>query len=527
MANVVAEAVDRGHMEEALRSSEEHYRQIVEGSQEGIWTADANNRVTFANKRIGEILHYPTEELVGRSLFDFVDSASTPEVESRDARRQSGDNPADNHLVVFRRRDGVQVWTRVTASVIRDPSGNYVGALALVTDDTERHEAEQNLAESQEKQLLAERQLEQAQRVTGLGRVAATIAHEFNNVLMGIQPFAEIIHRRAGDDERVLKAAEQISNSVRRGKRVTEEILRFSRPSEPKLEVIDMAKWVATIEPELRGVVASNVRLTVLTPKEPLFARCDAAQLQQVVANLVVNARDAMPSGGTVTLTLDALSLEDNVPNALSGQQRFVQLTVRDTGSGIPAEMFERIFDPFVTTKRSGTGLGLAVARQVVVQHGGKIFAENAAGGGTAFHILLPQVDEVLTKAAEVAPQGVSGRIRRVLLVEDEVSVAEGMMSLLESEEIVVRVIGLGREVVGAIEEFAPDAVILDLTLPDIDGREVFAQISARWPDLPVVFSTGHGGNADLANELSRGHVGFLQKPYDIDALLATIEAVL
>ena len=372
-----------------------------------------------------------------------------------------------------------------------------------------------------------EHRLEQAQRINSLGRVAATIAHEFNNVLMGIQPFAEKIRRRAGDDEQISKAAEQIHNSVRRGKRVTEEILRFTNAVAPLLQTINMGQWLTQIEPELRAVAGSGVKMTVVLPPESVFAPCDSAQMQQVITNLVLNARDAMPSGGAVTVTLATSTPEDNLFNGLSEHERMVRLTVRDVGSGIAPEMLEQIFEPLFTTKRSGTGLGLAVARQVLTQHGGLISADNAPGGGTAFHIFLPRVDEALSTAVAVAAEKTSGRIRRLLLVEDEVSVAAGLSSLLELEKIIVRVVERGREVVRAIEEFAPDAVVLDLTLPDIGGREVFAQIAARWPDLPVVFSTGHGGEADLARELSRDHVGFLRKPYEVAALIAAIERVL
>ena len=421
---------------------------------------------------------------------------------------------------VFVRTDGREVPISQVILAHKGESGSVEYLSTIARDMTARHEAE-------EKQRRMEHRLEQVQRVDSLGRAAATIAHEFNNVLMGIQPFAEVISRRAGDDERISKAAEQISNSVRRGKRVTDDILRFTRPIEPHLEVIDMGKWVAQIEPELRSVAGSSVQITASVPGEPLFACCDAAQMQQVIINLVINARDAMPSGGTITFSLAASTREDNLFIGLGEDERFVHLSVRDTGSGIPPEMLEQVFEPLFTRKRSGTGLGLAVARQVLTQHGGFIFAENAPGGGTAFHVFLPQADEAFSTAVAVAAEKTSGRIRRLLVVEDEVSVAAGLSSLLELEEIVVRVVEQGREVVRAIEEFAPDAVVLDLTLPDMDGREVFAQIAARWPDLPVVFSTGHGGEADLARELSRDHVGFLRKPYEVAALMAAIERVL
>jgi len=508
---------ERRQAEQRLRASEERFRALVENSSDGIILLDRDGRVFYASPAVTRILGYDVDEVVGLDAFNLIHPDDFDYArEHFNAVSAVGGRPI---LTESRSRHKDGSWRYLAllwGNRLDDPA---VHAIVLnYRDVTERRR-------SQEEQRRLEEQLEQGRRINSLGRVAATIAHEFNNVLMGIQPFTEIIRRQAGDDKRIWKAAEQISTSVRRGKRVTEEILRFAKPVEPHLEAIDMAKWVTAIEPELCGIAGSTAQITVLVPREPLFARCDPAQMQQVLTNLVINARDAMPSGGAITLSLATSTPEKSLILGLSENERFILLTVRDFGSGIAPEMLERVFEPLFTTKRSGTGLGLAVARQVVTQHGGFIFAENAAGGGTAFHILLPRVDEAYRTA--VGAQKTGGRIRRLLLVEDESTVAAGLCSLLELEKIVVRVVEQGREVVHAIEGFAPDAVVLDLTLPDIDGREVFAQIAARWPNLPVVFSTGHGGEADLARELSRDHVGFLRKPYEVAALMAAIERVL
>jgi hypothetical protein len=301
--------------------------------------------------------------------------------------REEPESPLPRSYGVFkhRKKDGTVIEVEIASNLITFSGREATLVLAMDVTERRRLEAEHRRME---------RQLEQAQRVNSLGRVAATAAHEFNNVLMGIQPFAEVIRGRARDDERISKAAEQIFNSIRRGKRVTEQILRFTRPSEPQLEVTDMAKWLTVIEPELRGVAGSSVQITALMPREQLLVRCDPAQMQQVVTNLVINARDAMPGGGAITLTLATSTREDNLFMGLSEHERFVHLTVRDTGTGIAPEMLDQIFEPLFTTKHSGTGLGLAVARQVITQHGGFIFAENVPDGGTAFHIFLPQVDE-------------------------------------------------------------------------------------------------------------------------------------
>ena len=286
----------------------------------------------------------------------------------------------------FVRAEGRDVPVSQVILAHRGASGSVEYLSMIARDMTARHEAE-------ERQLRMERRLEQVQRVNSLGRVAATVVHEFNNVLMGILPFAEVIRRKAGSDERILNATEQIFNCVRRGKHVTDHVLRFTKPSDPRFDDIDLGRWLGALEPELRSTAGESVRLTVALPASPLFARCDAAQMQQVAINLVINARDAMPSGGTMTLTLRTATPETSLVAGLPIDQPFVQLSVSDTGRGVPPEMLEQIFEPLFTTKRSGTGLGLAVARQVITQHGGFIFAENAPTGGTIFHVLLLRVE--------------------------------------------------------------------------------------------------------------------------------------
>jgi PAS domain S-box-containing protein len=359
-----------------------------------------------------------------------------------------------------------------------------------------------------------EKQLELAKRIGSLGRVAATMAHEFNNILMGIEPFAEIIRRRGKTDEKLVKSANQISSSVRRGRRVTDEILRFSRPAAPVLKIIDLGEWLRQLEPELDGLAGAHVRVSFSIPEAPVDAACDVAQLQQVVTNLVVNARDAMESGGEISIVL-----------AVPAGQRVVQILVRDTGTGIPFDAMDSIFEPLFTTKRVGTGLGLAVARQVVTQHGGTIEAENLPARGAQFRITLPFGSPSPSKVTE-PPVPPKAAARRVLLVEDDELVTAGLCTLLEGEGLICRVLSRGGGAVEAVAEFRPDWVILDLTLPDMDGADVFRTLRARWPDLPVIFSTGHGCESELAWALGSERVELLQKPYDFDTLLAAVDRV-
>jgi CheY-like chemotaxis protein len=371
------------------------------------------------------------------------------------------------------------------------------GAVVTFADVTERQKLEQRL--------------QQINRVSSLGRMAATIAHEFNNVLMGIQPFAESIRRRT-TDPKLQQAASQILNSVNRGKGVTQDILRTTRTQEPALESVDMTIWLGQVADEIRPQM--NGRITVdiqAPPPATLFARCDPSQMQQVLTNLALNARDAMPGDGKLTLSLHA------------GET--VHVVLADTGCGIPAETLPFIFEPLFTTKRSGTGLGLAVVQQLVLSNGGTIHVESVVGEGTQFDIELPRAAPVAPRAPDAQP--VSPRhfgVRRVLVVEDDPEVAAGLTAILEAEGVETSIVTNGSEAMGRAADFQPDAILIDIGLPDMSGIEVYEQIAARWPRLPVIFSTGHAEESRMPKP--QQHIGFLRKPYGTEMLLAKLREV-
>jgi len=370
-----------------------------------------------------------------------------------------------------------------------------------------------------------EDQLEKANRVASLGRLAATIAHEFNNVLMGISPFIELLRRGDVAFERRLNALDHMTKAVQRGRRITEEILRFTNQPEPVFEAVELWPWSQAIAHELRPLLGPQYTFHIKAGDRDLRARADVGQLHQIVSNLVLNARDAMPGGGRITLCFrrepaGASFRFGVVPQA----DTFAHLIVSDEGAGMSAETKRRIFEPLFTTKRHGTGLGLAITHQIVQRHGGAIFVESEPGSGTSFHIFLPLASDNLSMPAD-QPQiaGGSRRKRQILLVEDDVNVATGIALLLREENFSVELVNLGAEALEAISRTSPDLVILDIGLPDIEGSQVYQQIAASHPDLPVIFSTGHGGEKRLEPYLSRGNVSMLLKPYAIDTLIAAI----
>ena len=486
---------------------------VLNCAGEGIVALDGERRTILVNPAAASMFGCTVEEF--RSIDDLhqafhhsrADGSRLPREECplsqtiTDGRVRSGED-------WYFTKDGRAFPVEYSASPIIE-DGRVAGCVLIFQDITSRKRLE--------------KQLDQANRVNSLGRVVATIAHEFNNVLMGIQPFAEVI-RRNSTDEKLQKAASQIINSVARGKRVTQGVLRFTQPAEPAKQTLDLGQWLQQLAPELRALAGARIDLQIDPGPRGLACSCDPAQLQQVVTNLVINARDAITAGGSITLSVSdssdpSLYVFGKVPAGT------VLLKVSDTGSGMPPHVLNDIFVPLFTTKNTGTGLGLAVAQQVISRHGGTIHVSSTVGEGTTFYVLLPAV-ELMPPATTDGVVRRSTSVRRVLLVDDDVTVASGIAALLESEGVDVRTVHLGGEALQAVASFAPDAVLLDWSLPDIDGVAVFHQLQKQHPKLPVIFSTGHGDQAELETYLDSPRLAFLRKPYDLDALLEALERV-
>ena len=488
---------------EKVRHEARHRELLLESTGDGIYSVDNDGRCTMANHVAASLLGRSRDELIGSAIHELIHhhgpDDARPTAATCPVIGAGGGKPFSFRDEIFLRKDGTSLPVKFKTSPIVD-EGEVLGAVITFSDVTERRGLE--------------RRLEQADRINSLGRMAATIGHEFNNVLMGIQPFAEVIHRRAADDAKVHQAATQILSSVSRGKSITQDIMRMTKTAEPSLQVIDVSEWLTQLAVEIRAVVADTIEINVNTPPAgDLFALFDPAQMQQVITNLALNARDALGAAGTLTLS--------------AGRDRAtVWLGVGDDGCGIAAETLPFIFEPLFTTKQSGTGLGLAVAHQMVTRNGGAITVESAVGAGTWFHIEFAAAARPLPPAACEVP-AISRRrsVRRVVVVEDDLVVAAGLRSILESEDVEVRVVHLGREAMNAVDAFKPDAVVIDVSLPDVSGTVVYEQIAAKWPAMGVIFSTGHAEESLLVPQSSR-HLGFLRKPYSLDTLMSKLQDV-
>jgi PAS domain S-box-containing protein len=491
-----------------VRRSEDYFRSIIEHASDVIVVVGRDGHIRYGSPSVERVLGYPRRVLAGISSLRLIHPDDVQRG-SEFLNRQIAE-PAASQIIELRARHQDGSWRSfemVSTNLIK--KGQTAAVVINARDITERK--------------LLEAQLVQANRLGGLGRLAATVAHEFNNVLMGMQPFAELMQREDVTPQIISKGAWHIANSIQRGRRIVLDILRFSQPHVPVIDAVDIGAWWEGFAPEAEAVLGNLISVVSTIPKRGLHATADRGQLGQVIANLVANARDAMEAGGTLTISANELPANARFPfGVVPHPDRFVQISVRDTGHGMPPEVMDRIFEPLFTTRPSGgTGLGLAVANQVVTQHGGFLFVESASGRGSAFHIFLPKAapPENGDGSTSTAPRKPTAT--KLLIIDDEHAISDGISALLGQDGIEVESIATGVEVVRAITSFRPDVVLLDFGLPDLDGSEVYALIRQVDTNLPVIFATGHGDRRILHDGLNDPRTRFLQKPFEVADLMA------
>ncbi len=509
---------EKTEVQEALGESEARFRSLVENSLDLIMIIDGAGRIAYASPSADRVLTLTTGALTGKQFSELVHPFDLPHL-AHEILGKLDSLPVASTDLRLRRSDG----DYVPFTIVRHRIGSDHGPEKILINC-------RDLSFS----TTLTRQLEQANRVGSLGRLAATVAHEFNNVMMGVLTFAESIHRRSSDSGSREMAA-RILQSVRRGKRITDEILGFTRGTDPVIKPFHAASWLERLSGELREIGGDSVTLEIDTgvQESNVQIEADESQLSQVLSNLVINAKHAMSNGGNVVISLRSLTSTERLPFASMPLDRdMVHVEVRDNGTGISPEVLPHIFEPLYTTKKGGgTGLGLAVVHQIITRHGGHIFVESVRGKGTTFHLLVPSGNVTEQTAPPVRPavsapphESAAAAPVKVLLVEDDEGVAEGIILALSDRGFDVRSVSRGSDALPAITSWNPHVVVLDVGLPDMDGTAVFEQIRGVFHDLPVVFSTGHGDEALLGRFLEHPGVSFLLKPYDMDTLVSVIE---
>ena len=493
---------------------------IVESSVDAIISKTLDGVITSWNKGAEHMYGYPASEIIGHNISEIVPPERSDELPPILALLRRG-RVIGSFETKRRRKDGTIIDVSVAISPIRDASGAVVGAASVARDVTERNRAKTA-------RLATEKQLQQAQRMETMGQLAGGIAHDFNNLLSTMMGFTSFVAEATAQQPELHADVEQIQEAVQRAAELVRQLLLFSRQTPARPAEVDIT---AIIE-DAGDLLAASVRevdLQFRLGKSLPLILADRGQLEQVVFNLAVNARDAMPHGGTLTISTAETELtgEDVLRHPDLRPGHYVELTVSDTGTGMSAEVAARIFEPFFTTKPTGkgTGLGLATLRGIVTQAGGAIVVDTEPGRGTTFRILFPALHIAPASTPEAGPPAAArGNGETILVVDDEPSVLAVTARMLREHGYTVHAAASCQEALTAASEHDFQLLLTDTVLPDITGPALATRILRIRPGVAVIHMSGYtfGQLSEDAAEPD-----FIQKPFTAQALTHKVRAML
>jgi len=515
----LASAVEHKRNEEALRRSEARYRSLVQSAVYGIYRSSLDGKFLDVNPALITMLGYDSAEevLVLDPRRDvFVDPA---ELERLLHDFHSGAR-LNNIEVCWKRKDGKIITVRLSGLVVNSPTETDV--LEIIAEDVTD-------------QRVLENQFRQAQKMEAVGRLAGGVAHDFNNLLMVISGYTEVLLERTEPRHALYSKIQAIHQATERATSVTRQLLAFSRRQMLELKVVDINGIVREMERLLRPLIGENVQLYTLLADDLGRTRADAGQIEQVIMNLVVNSRDAMPEGGKITIQTANVTLgRDQLRREYSyiHPGAYVMLSVGDDGQGMDKETQARIFEPFFTTKEKGkgTGLGLSTVYGIIKQSGGYVLVQSEPGHGTIFRIYLPRVEEAAEPASPVqVPQQQGSGSETVLLVEDEESVRQLVRETLEAKGYHVLEAENGEAALQIANQHSDsiDVLITDVVMPGMSGRELSARLCASHPHTKVLYLSGYTEDAIVHEGVLEAGTAFLQKPFTLQVLARKVREVL
>ena len=493
---------------------------IIDSSEDAILSKDLNGIITSWNRGAEHIYGYAPEEAIGKHISLLMPSDRTDEIQEILGKIGHGET-VDHHESVRVTKDGRQLNVSISVSPLRDATDKIVGASVIARDITA--------------QKRSEGQLRQAQKMEAIGRLAGGVAHDFNNILGIINACTEFLRDRIDPAAEPSLYVENIKKASDRGRALTKQLLAFSRTSAIQPRVLDLNERLRDISKLLRPLLGDDVEILIVPKSPSAVIEADPGQLDQIVVNLAVNARDAMPRGGKFILETGSVKFDEEFADQHQAMAagKYVLLTVSDTGTGMDETTISRIFEPFFTTKETGkgTGLGLATVYGIVKQSAGHILVYSEPGHGTTFKIYLPSAEHKIgigsgTEVETVSPKRQAATI---LLVEDDEIMRSLTRQLLQEHGYTVVEADDGKS---ALEWAESHPVPVDLLLTDVvmrrmSGPELVERLHASRPDLKVVYMSGYTGELIAEREMLKRGITLLEKPFTRTALLNTIHASL
>jgi len=534
--SAIRDISDRKKIEEELRRAHEELYQktveqlgesrsrlalIIDSSEDAIISKGLDGTITSWNKGAERIYGYTPEEVIGKNISllaptDHPDEI--PEILRKIARGESVEHDESVRVT----KDGRHLDVSISVSPLRDAKGDIVGASAIERDITA--------------QKRAEGQVHQSQKMEAIGRLAGGVAHDFNNILGIINACAEFLRDRLDPAAESSQYVENIKKSIERGSSLTRQLLTFSRSSVIQPRVLDLNERLKDVSKLLRPLMGDDVEILIMSKSPTAVVEADPGQLDQIVVNLAVNARDAMPRGGKFILETRAERFDEGFAEQHQAMSagKYVVLAVSDTGNGMDEATASRIFEPFFTTKEmgKGTGLGLATVYGIVKQSAGHILVYTELGHGTTFKIYLPSADHKIgleTKPSEVETVSPKRQGTTILLVEDDEIMRSLTRQLLQEHGYAVVEADDGKSALEWVESHPGpiDLLLTDVVMRRMSGPELVERLSASHPNLKVVFMSGYTGELIAEREVLKRGITLLEKPFSRTALLNTIHTTL
>lgn len=528
------DVTDQIKSEAKLKESEEKYRRIAENTSDIIWATDMNLKTYFVSQSVYKVLGYTVKEYLSRNLQDNYTPESLKiinQVFEENLKLESDPNADKNRNRIFEvqqiKSDGSLLWVSLNASFMRDESGKTIGIQGVTRDISELKAAELKQEKLQE-------QLMHAQKMESVGRLAGGVAHDFNNMLGVIIGHAELAFLKVNPDDSIYNNLFEIKNAAERSANLTRQLLAFARRQAIEPKVIDLNVTIEGMLKMLRRLIGEDITLE-WHPKAKLWnVKVDPSQIDQILANLCVNARDAIVSNGKLIIETDNVSINQNQlsinPDFYIGN--FVRISVTDNGSGIDKETLSHIFEPFFTTKEigKGTGLGLATIYGAVKQNNGFIDVQSELGKGTSFSIYFPQyIDENNEDRSVDSEEHIPGGNETILLVEDEPAILSLGVMMLENLGYEVLATGSSLDALKIAKEKNGkiDLLLTDVIMPQMNGRELIDRMIESYPKLKYIFMSGYTSNIIAPHGVLKEGIFFIQKPFTLSNLAITIRKVL
>ncbi len=522
---LATDVTERHRAQEALRQSEQRYRDIFDFATVGIYQSRRDGSLITVNGPLAEILGYDSpNDLLQRNLDEiYVNPGERHEL----IARFEPTGKAHRQEVHWKRKDGRPIWLELDARAVRGADGTTRYFEGFVQDISDRKTSEEERKRLQE-------QLVQAQKMEAVGQLAGGIAHDFNNLLTAITGYSELLLGELPPEDLRRSHAEEIRKAGERAASLTQQLLAFSRRQVLEPKVLDVNTVVSDIERMLRRLIGEHIELKTRKSQELWKVKADPGQIEQAILNLVLNARDAMPDGGTLAIETTNAELDEAFSRSHVPTQpgSYVMVTVSDTGVGISDEVKARLFEPFFTTKErgKGTGLGLSTTYGIVKQSGGYLWCDSEVGRGTTFRVFLPRVDEPAAEATErkSAPPIHPGD-ETVLLVEDEPEVRSLVQRILKTQGYTVVTAANPDEALAVAREFKGpiQLMVTDVVMPGMSGLQLAERLGPTRPDMKVLFVSGYTNDAIGHHGVLDPGTAFLQKPFTPNALARKVREVL